>query len=337
MHLSVEGSPVWQTVIPVIQSNTSFVLTTHANPDCDALGSELALAEHLQRLGKQVTILNSDATPPAYRFLDPKHRLKRYSPKRHTAIINQADVIIVLDASGGWSRTGDVGAVLQQASATKLCIDHHPDVTDFVDVAMVDTNAAATGELIFSLIDAMQGTVTATMAQALYAAIVTDTGSFRFPKTSPQTHLITARLIASGADPLHIFSQIYEQNPLGILQLKGEVMAGIQTTANGQLAYYSLTRATLKKYGAKPSQLDGFASLGQQIGGVRATLFGLETSNKRVKISLRSDGSLAINGIAQMYGGGGHPSAAGATVDGNLEEVMAEVLEKLAVLLQQAP
>lgn len=328
---------MWQSVLPIIHSNTRFILTTHANPDCDALGSELALAEHLQRLGKQVTILNSDATPAPYRFLDPKHRLKRYSPKRHNTIIDQADVIIVLDASGGWSRTGDVGNALQQASATKLCIDHHPDATDFVDVAVVDTNAAATGELIFNLIDTMQETVTPTIAQALYAAIVTDTGSFRFPKTSPQTHLITARLIAGGADPLHIYSQIYEQNPLGVLQLKGEVMATIQTAVNGQLAYYSLTRATLKKYGVKPSQLDGFASLGQQIGGVRVTLFCMETSNTRVKISLRSDGSLAINGIAQSYGGGGHPSAAGATVDGNLDDVLTETLQKVTTLLQETP
>lgn len=336
MYQRNEDSSVWQPVIAIILSNTRFVLTTHSNPDCDALGSELALAEHLQHLGKHVTILNSDATPDAYRFLDPKRKLRRYSPKRHNATIDKADAIIVLDASGGWNRTGDVGNALQQASATKLCIDHHPDATDFVDIAVVDTNAAATGELIFNLINEMSGTVTSAMAQALYAAIITDTGSFRFPKTSPQTHLITAQLIASGADPLQIYSRIYEQNPLGVIQLKGHVLANIQTTVNGQVAYYGLARSTLKEYGAKPSQLDGFASLGQQVGGVHVTLFCMETGNNRVKISLRSDGSLAINGIAQMYGGGGHPSAAGATVDGKLDEVMAEVLKQTAALLQQA-
>ncbi|GAB4433958.1 MAG: DHHA1 domain-containing protein [Anaerolineae bacterium] len=324
---------MWQAIIPIIHGSTRFVLTTHTNPDCDALGSELALAEHLQAAGKQVTILNSDATPPAYRFLDPKRRLRRYSPKRHNGIINNAEVIIVLDASGGWSRTGEVGNALKTAPATKLCIDHHPDPTDFVDAAVVNTDAAATGELIFDLVETMTGQVSATMAQALYAAIITDTGSFRFPKTSPQTHLIAARLIAAGADPLQIYRQIYEQNPLGVMQLKGQVMASIRTAANGQLAYYGLTRATLKAYGAKPSQLDGFASLGQQIGGVRATLFCMETGSNRVKISLRSDGSVAVNGIAQQYGGGGHPSAAGATVNGHLEAVLTEALEKLEALL----
>ncbi len=327
---------MWQPVSSIIHSNSRFVLTTHANPDCDALGSELALADHLHHLGKQVAILNSDATPTAFRFLDPKRKLRRYSPKRHNAIINNADVVIVLDASGSWSRTGDVGNTLQQTSATKLCIDHHPDATDFVDIAVVDTNAAATGELIFNLIDHMHGPLTSSMAQALYAAIITDTGNFRFPKTSPQTHLIAARLITAGADPLHIYRQIYEQNPLGVMQLKGHVMAGIQIAANGQLAYYGLARATLKQYGTQPSQLDGFASLGQQIGGVRVTLFCTEISNNRVKISLRSDGSLAINGIAQQYGGGGHPSAAGATLEGKLDDVMAEVREKVAGLLHQA-
>ena len=325
---------MWQAVISLIRNNYSFILTTHANPDCDALGSELALAEHLRSLDKQVTIINSDATPATYRFLDPKHTLKRYSPKRHSTVIAEADIIVVLDASGTWSRTGKIGDILKQATATKICIDHHPDSTDFVDVAVVDTQAAATGELIFDLIEKMQGKISPVMAQALYAAIITDTGNFRFPKTSPQTHYIAARLIAAGADPLQIYSQLYEQNPLGVVQLKGHVLASIQTAFEGRLAYYGLTQATLKEYRAKSSQLDGFASLGQQIGGVQATLFCMETSNSRVKISLRSNGTVAINGIAQAYGGGGHPSAAGATVDGKLEQVTANLVEHIGQILQ---
>lgn len=325
----------WQEIIQLIETNQIFILTSHTNPDCDALGSELALAEHLRNLGKQVTILNSDPVPRPFRFLDshPRGRIKRYSQARHLPLINRAEIIFVLDASGGWERVGRVGEALQQAKAKKICIDHHPDTTDFVDVAVVDTEAAATAELIHSLLVAMNGRLSPTMAEALYAAVVTDTGSFRFPKTSPRTHHLAAELLAAGANPSYIYSQLYEQYPLGRVRLKGHVIDSIQTAAGGQIAYYKLDRATLKRYGVKASDLDGFASLGQEIGGVRVTIFCLETSNSRVKISLRSDGTVAINHIAAEYDGGGHPSAAGAAVNGKLDQVLDQVLEKVRHLL----
>jgi len=324
----------WQEIIETINNNQIFVITSHTNPDCDALGSELALAEHLRNIGKSVTILNSDPVPTPFRFLDshPKGTIKRYSQAKHLPVINQADVIFVLDASGGWDRLGRVGEALQQAKAKKICIDHHPDATDFVNIAVVDTEAAATAELIYSLLVAMNGQLSPPMAQALYAAIVTDTGSFRFPKTSPQTHRVAAELLAAGANPSFIYSRLYEQYPLGRVRLKGHVIDSIKTVAAGQIAFYKLDRNTLKAYEVKASDLDGFASLGQEIRGVRVTIFGLETSNSRVKISLRSDGTVPINQIAAEYDGGGHPSAAGAMVSGKLDQVLEQVIEKVRLL-----
>lgn len=326
-------STLWQQIIPIIEQNTNFIITSHLNPDCDALGSELALAEHLQNLGKKVLILNSDPTPQPYRFLDPQHMIKKYVPARHACIIKKAEVIIVVDASGGWKRVGSVGEALAQTQAITVCIDHHPDPTDFVKTAVVDTTAAATAELIFDLIEATQGIISSQIAQALYAGIITDTGNFRFPKTSARTHHITAKLLEAGIDPLIIYRQIYEKYPLGRVRLKGHVIDSIKTTAHGQLAYYGLDQATLKAYKVKTSELDGFASLGQEIGGVRVVVFCLQSSKSKVKISLRSDGSVAINQLAAAYGGGGHPSAAGATVAGSLEEILADVVDKAKSLL----
>jgi phosphoesterase RecJ-like protein len=326
---------LWHQIISIIEIKHNFVLTSHINPDCDALGSELALAEHLRNLQKDVAIINSDPVPASYRFLDSKGRIKRYSSRKHAALINQADVIVVLDVSGNWQRVGPVSEALKQSQATKICIDHHPDSADFVDLAVIDTEASATAELIYDLVRTMNGSVSKNMAQALYAAILTDSGSFRFPKTSPQTHRITAELLVAGADPLYLYSQIYEQYSAGCVRLKGHVMASIRTAAAGQIAYYSLTRNDLKYYGVKSSELDGYASLGQQIGGVRITIFCLEASAGRVKISLRSDGTIAINQIALEYDGGGHPSAAGAIVPGHLDEIMAELVEKTKTLLEK--
>jgi phosphoesterase RecJ-like protein len=296
----------------------------------------LALAEHLRKLGKDVKILNSDPIPAAFRFLNtqPDGKIRQYSQSKHLPLIKRAEVVIVLDASGGWERIGRIGQVLEKVAATKICIDHHPGPTDFVDVAVVDTEAAATAELIYDLLVTMKGDLTPQMAQVLYAAIVTDTGSFRFPKTSPRTHQITAKLLAAGANPSHIYSQLYEQYPVERVRLKGHVIESIKTEADGQVAYYSLSRDILKAYGVKASELDGFASLGQQVGGVRVTIFCLESTRSRVKISLRSDGSVSIDHIAVEYGGGGHPSAAGATVNGKLDQVLTEVLEKVKTLLE---
>jgi phosphoesterase RecJ-like protein len=325
---------LWQAIIPLIEQHTQFVITSHHNPDCDALGSELALAEYLSHSGKKVMIINSDPVPDAFRFLDPHRVIKRYSPKKHAHLIEKAQVIIVVDASGGWKRVGRVGEALAQAGAVKVCIDHHPDTTDFVDVAVVDIDAAATAELIYELVVATCGTISATMAQALYAAIVTDTGSFRFPKTSPRTHRITAALLQAGARPYNIYRQLYERYPLERVRLKGHIVDSIKTEAQGQIAYYSLDQQTLKSYGVKASELDGFASLGQEIGGVRVVVFCMQSSKNKVKVSLRSDGSVEINHLAASYGGGGHTSAAGAVVEGKLDEVMREVVEKVKRLLE---
>lgn len=328
---------VWQKVISIVQQHQNFILTAHVNPDCDALGSELALAEHLQNLGKRVTILNSDSTPVVFRFLDPKKKIRQYSQAKHVRVIKKAEVIVVLDASGGWDRVGRVGKALAQCKAKTVCIDHHPDPTDFVDTAVVDTDSASTAELIFDLVTVMDGVVSEHMARALYAGIITDTGSFRFPKTSPKTHQITAALLAAGAKPLEIYRQIYLQYSQGRVRLKGHVLDSIETAAGGQIAYYSLAQDTLKAYGVDGSELDGFASLGQEIGGVRVVVFGVERSRERVKISLRSDGSVPINQLAVEYGGGGHPSAAGATVEGKLEVVMAEIVEKVKKIITTQP
>lgn len=325
---------MWQTIIPILEQNSNFLITSHLNPDCDALGSEIALAEHLSHLGKKVTIINSDPVPDAFRFLDPQRVIKKYAPNKQAALIKKAEVIIVLDASGGWKRIGQIGEVLAQAEAVKVCIDHHPDATNFVNVAVVDTDAAATGELIYELIMAMHGPISTIMAQALYAAIVTDTGNFRFPKTSPRTHLITAGLLQAGAQPYSIYRQLYECYPQQRVRLKGHVLDSIRMEAQGQIAYYGLDQGTLKSYGVKTSELDGFASLGQEIGGVRIVIFCLQSSKSKVKISLRSDGSIEINQLAVAYGGGGHPSAAGATVMGQLDEVLAEVVDKAKRLLE---
>jgi phosphoesterase RecJ-like protein len=338
---------MWSEVYRVITERQRFIITTHTNPDLDALGSELALDEYLRSLGKEVWILNSDSVPRSLRFVDPERRLRTFSPARHQGTIEQAEVIFILDASGGWERVGRIGQALAarvehpqdrarrpQDGATVICIDHHPDPVGFAHLSVVSPEAAATAELIFDLITESGGALTPSISRWLYLAILTDTGSFRFPKTSLQTHRIAACLIEAGADPMQLYKQVYEQYPLGLVRLKGHVLNSLQVEGGGQLAWCALDQDTLKAYGVKSADLDGFPGLGMQIGGVRVSLLCVETPKGRVKVSLRSDGSVAVNQLAAQWGGGGHPSAAGAMLDGDLAQVTAKLVADVTTLLE---
>ena len=325
---------MWTQIVDAIQKNQQFIISSHVNPDCDALGSELALAYYLKSLGKTVSILNSDPVISDYAFLDPENLIMQFSgTPQQRKLISQAQVIIVVDASSSWQRLGKVGRHLSKSNALSLCIDHHPNEAPFTDIAVVDTNVIATGELIFDLIASQNGQITDLMAQALYAAILTDSGSFRFPKTSASTHRITASLIEYGANPSDVYRQLYEQQQLQQVQLKGYVLKNIKLAAQGQVAYVGLSAEILTRYNTDPSGLNAFSNLAQQIGGVKIAITAIEMPDGRIKLGFRSDGSVAVNGIARSFGGGGHAPAAGATLPGQLEEILASAVDKACQLV----
>ncbi|MGC8878516.1 MAG: DHH family phosphoesterase, partial [Anaerolineae bacterium] len=294
---------------------------------------ELALDEYLRAIGKQVCILNSDPIARPHRFVDPQRRIRVYQPHRHDRLIEGADVLIVLDVSGGWKRLGQIGDTLSRMCPYSVRIDHHPDPQHFTDVEVVDDNAAATAELIFELVRAAAGKITETMARALYVAILTDTGSFRYPKTSSKTHRIAAELIELGANPAELAKLAYNQYSLNLLRLQGHMLDTMQSDVGGRLVWSVLDQNTLRAYGVQEAELDNFASFGMQVAGVLVSVLCVETPEGRVKVSLRSDASLPVNDLAAEWGGGGHASAAGATVSGALHQVTDMVLARVKALI----
>ena len=329
---------MWSDILRMVEQHRRFVITTHTNPDLDGLGSELALEEYLRRLGRQVVILNSDSVSPVHRFIDRAHRVRAFDHIGDTEIVQRSEVIFVLDVSGGWDRTGQIGKVLAGAKGTTIRIDHHSGATGFADLEVVDTDAAATGELIFDLISSTGGDITPTMAEALYLAILTDTGSFRYPKTNPSTHRIAARLLELGVDPTRLYKQVYEQYSLDLIRLKGRVLDSLQLGAGGRLVWCALDQATLNHYGVQAADLNGFPGMGMAIRGVQVSVFCVEAADGKVKVSLRSDGTVAVNELAARWRGGGHASAAGATIKGDLASVTEEVVAQAesAILGRQA-
>ena len=320
---------MWSEVVALIQQHNHFVLTTHVHPDGDGLGCEVALAAFLKQLGKEVAVVNSDPMPETLEFLDPQGSFRVYHPDRDHATVANSEVIFVLDSSEGWNRLGKLGEVAQDSSATTVCLDHHPDDGDFADIAVIDTTAGATGELVFELIDHMGSELTHDMAMALYVAIVTDTGSFRFGKTSPRTHRIAARLLEAGVMPHQIYSYLYEQRPLGHLHLQSQLLAQLTLAYGGRLAWSKVTQEMLERYGVDRRDITHLVDLGLSVAGVEISVLFSETRNGRVQLNFRSKGRLAVNDVAQRLGGGGHPFAAGAQVDGPLEQAIQRVLEEV--------
>ncbi len=327
---------VWSDILAVVGGHRRFIITTHTNPDLDALGSELALDEYLRMRGGHVSILNSDPVPEPHHFVDPERRIRTYRPRRHAQIVERAEVAFVLDVCGGWNRVGRIGEALAHGHARTVRIDHHPDALRFTDLEVLDDQSAATAELIYDMVTESGGTITPTMARALYVAILTDTGSFRYPKTSPKTHRIAAELIVAGANPAELYKIVYNQYSLRRLRLQGRTMEAMQSGAGGRMVWSVLDQDTLRAYQVKVADLDNFAGLGMQVAGVQVCVLCVELPKGEVRISLRSDGAVPVNDLAVEWGGGGHASASGATLKGSLDEVVALVLSRVEALIESS-
>lgn len=316
----------YETLVPLLRRLSKFVVTTHVNPDADGLGCEIALAEWLASSGKQVAVVNHSETPEVFRFLDPNERIQTFDPARHGRLLAEAEIIAVVDTNHP-ERLRSMQRDVVASRAIKICIDHHLEPAAFADHYVLDDDATSTGEILYKILIELNGAALSPLiAQALYAAIMTDTGSFRYPRVDPDTHRIAAHLIECGADPVSIYAQIYERWSNGRIHLLGEMLAGLSTAAGGTIAHVTITREMLTRTGTNEDDTDNFTTYPMSINGVRAGILFLELSDG-IKISFRSKGDIPINELAKQFGGNGHKNAAGARVTGRpLLEVRAEVL-----------
>jgi phosphoesterase RecJ-like protein len=322
-----------EAAVPLFNNHQKFVLTTHVNPDGDGLGSEIALAEWLISRGKQATIINYSATPEFYLFLDPKNRITKFDETRHATIIANADVIVVMDTNHP-DRLRTMEPHVLNSKAVKICIDHHLEPAPFAQHYIIDDDATSTGELTYHLLTRIDGeALSPAVASALYCAIMTDTGSFRYPRVDPETFRICAHLIECGADPVGIYNEVYEQWTPGRMELLGEALASLHTEFDGKLACITITQETLKKTGTREVDTDNFTTYPMSVKGVVAGILFLELADG-VKISFRSKGEIPINELAKEFGGNGHKNAAGARLyDVSLEQSKARVLQAVGKYL----
>ncbi len=324
-----------EQAIALFQRSSAVVLTTHVNPDGDGLGSEIALAECLSGQGKNVTIINYSATPEVYLFLDVHHRILRYDSSRHDALIAKADAIVILDTNQPERLRTMQRAVLESA-AVKLVIDHHLEPHPFADHYLIDEDATSTGEIMYRLLSKLgDGALTPLVAQNLYCAIMTDTGSFRYPRVDSEIHRIVADLLDRGADPVTVYSNVYERWSNGRIHLLGEMLAGLRTEENGMLAHVSVTQDMLRRTGTAEVDTDNFTVYPMSVEGVLIGILFLELKDG-VKVSVRSRGEIPSNELAKEFGGNGHLNAAGARLHQvSIEEVRNVVVKAAAKYLHQ--
>ena len=316
----------------IIVKHQKFILTTHINPDGDAIGSEIALTQYLRHFGKEVHIVNNSSTPNNYKFLDRKQEIIVYDEAQHQQILESADVYLIVDISD-WERLRKIGQVIKPSSVPKICIDHHHINYQFADIDIIYEQASSTGEIIFDFLTAMKYHIQGITADALYTCILSDTGSFRFSNTTAKTHLVASHLIEAGVNAKEIYHLVYEQNSWSKMALMGEALRNLKYECDGRLAWFILSQDMFDKCKASQWDTEGFPEIPRTIDGVEVSLMFTELSENKVKLSLRSKGKVEINHIAEKFGGGGHHYAAGALVNKNLAETLPIVLEEIKRLL----
>ena len=325
-----------QDMLSVFERYETFVITSHANPDGDAIGSEYALAHFLLGLGKSVSILNTSPLPENLFFLSTGDGIRQYDPAQHASIVAAADVIIVVDLND-LTRLKTMERDVATRAAVKIVIDHHLHPKPFADGYLLDAESCATAEILYSLFRTHGAEpFSFHVALGLYVGIMTDTGSFRFDRTTPRIHRITAELLECGVDPVTVYRHIYDEYPLQRSRLLGLVLAGIEQVCDGRATILTVSRDMFLDTGTGIEDVENIVNYGLSIRGVHATAL-LTDLGGEIKISFRSRGSVSIHTVARALGGGGHKYASGASLTGmSLEEAKLLVSEKFSILFQSA-
>lgn len=320
---------MFDTLRSLIHKNHNFIITSHVNPDGDAIGSEIALYDYLKKLNKNPNIINYSSTPKNYKFIDRNQVIQKFTEEKHKDLILNSDVIVIVDTNE-YSRLKNMKEVIKSSTAVKICIDHHLSYSNNgFDYTLYDTNSPATGEILFKFFESEgNDIINKEMAIALYTAIMTDTGSFRFPRTDSETHIIASKLIELGANPDIIFDEVYNKSSFGKLKLLSLFLNKLKLIEEGRIIYSSLLLEDFEQTGTEVTDSDGFSSHMLSLDTVQIGIIFTQTK-KGVKISFRSKGEIYINELAMEFGGGGHKNAAGTFVeDTNTKKVIEEVLIK---------
>ena len=308
-----------QKIIDAIRGNSSFLLTSHEGPDGDAVGSTLALASFLRKIGKDVTVHFQDSIPELYAFLPGCDSVHPQIPGR------PYDVAFVLDI-GELRRAGKHFCSFKQIGIL-INLDHHLSCDNFGDYNLIDSTAAATGVLVYRIIRAYGYSIDQMTALCLYVSIITDTGSFRYSNANKEAFTVAGEMIELGVNAWDVAEQLYENQPRKRLELLGHCLPTLEVIKNGLAASVTVTLDMYAATNADAELTDGFVNYPRSIHGVEVAIFFRQLEERKFKVGFRSKGKVNVAAFSAAMGGGGHHNAAGCTLDGSLAEVKATVYQ----------
>lgn len=313
-------------ILDLIKANRSFLVVSHENPDCDALGSTIAMALVLRELGKDVIMYNADGVPEHLRFLPECSGIADFLG----GVTDEVDVVMLLDCADV-SRPGkEFEKFVLKKDFTFAFVDHHATNDAGSEYCLVDENASSTGVILYRMIKRLGIPVSPDVAECLFSTIVGDTGSFRYSNTCSETFTIAADLVSLGADPEKISRFIYDNEPLKKVMLRTLAMNTLEVT--GGIAFLHVSSEMFRQTGAEKEHTEGLVSMARAIEGIEVAVFLRQESAIGWKVSLRSKEYVDVAQVARRYGGGGHRKAAGCVISAPL----ATVKRRLRISIEEA-
>jgi bifunctional oligoribonuclease and PAP phosphatase NrnA len=318
----------WRRLAEMIDDAGTVFITTHVNPDGDAIGSEMALATFLKKTGATVRVINASPTPEMYSFLDPDGLIEHCTDIADgTSPATEHDLVIFIDL-GLYHRAGCSAILFDQTPVPRVIIDHHPPELVEADIVVVNTKAASAGSLVYDFCRTIdESAIDERVAVAVLTAMVADTGFFRYSNTTATTHMIAADIYRHGVAVAAIRDKIESGFPYCRQRLLGEVLNSVRLADNGRIAYAPVTLDMFSRSGADREHTDGIIDHIRMIHGVEIVFVCIQEETESFKISFRSSGKATVHKLATELGGGGHPRAAGANMTGALDDVLARVVK----------
>ncbi len=317
-----------EQILQHIKSSQCILIASHAEPDGDCVGSLLALGLALDKLDKSITLFNASPIPAVYRFLPGVEKITRHFDEAAAY-----DLAIILDC-GDIARVGEASSALERIPII-VNIDHHVSNTGFGHLQLIDTNACATAEIVYRLINALKISFDKSMATSLYLGILTDTGSFRFSNTNQAAFAISKAMIDIGVEPHNVAQRVFGTYSLGRIKLLNMDLNSIEISENGKLSLMTVSRSMLNDTGTSPEDIDGMINYARRIEDVKVAALIHEIKNgtgkfanmNKYHVSLRSDSTVDVARIAGKFGGGGHASAAGFQIESTLLALKEKIIQ----------
>ncbi len=318
----------WKKLNQDIENSKRIILSTHMNPDGDGLGSASAMHHYITSLGLECKIIHTSKFPNQYNFLNKDNIIETYDAAIHDQWLEKTDLALIFDV-GAYHRLGPLGNVLSANQTNVINIDHHPDLGDKrFNENYINIHAAATGEMVYDFFEQNNIRLNKEIASGIYTAVMTDTGSFRHSNTNQKSHKIAMNCLAFNVDNSKIYQSIYENKSKAQVSLLAKVLNNIRFDLDGRVASFIVSNKMIEDSGTMPEDVDGFTDFVRSINGVEIAIMVCESETGKCRINFRSKGKYIINDIAKSFDGGGHKFAAGATAEGNSNNVLQEVLNR---------